>query len=290
MILADDGSGREAFVVIDDVAMRAVGSALREVAAAAILPRFRALLPSDLTEKEGPHDLVTAADLESERMLAERLGQIDPGALVVGEEAAETDPGLVAQLGRPGRAWIIDPVDGTLNFACGLPLFGVILAYVVDGVTEAGWLYDPLRDRLVTARRGRGTWIDGRQQHIAVPRSLLAMHGILNSRNGDRRLVARMTYRANRIGSMMVLRCCAQEYMAMLDGAISFAVYHRTKPWDHAAGLLIHAEAGGFAARIDGESYRLDWPVRPAPLLVAPDRASWEQIRETLFAEEPDTP
>lgn len=277
-------------MVIDDAAMAEVGRALREVSAQAILPRFRALQPSDMTEKEGPHDLVTAADLESERLLSERLGRLDPGALIVGEEAAEENPGLVTQLGRPGRAWIIDPVDGTLNFACGLPLFGVIVAYVIDGVTEAGWIYDPLRDRLVTGRRGQGAWIDGRRQQVPVPRSLLAMHGILNSRNGDRTLVARMTYRANRIGSMMVLRCCAQEYMAMLDGAISFAVYHRTKPWDHAAGLLIHAEAGGFAARIDDEPYRPDWPVRPAPLLVAPNRAAWEQIRETLFAEEPDTP
>lgn len=276
--------------MIDEAFMTAVGTAIREVAETAILPRFRRLAPGDTYEKEGPHDLVTAADLESERLLSLRLREFDPNALMVGEEAAAEDPSLVPRLPGARTAWILDPVDGTLNFASGLPLFAVILAYLVDGVAEAGWIYDPVRGRMATAVRGKGAFLEGRRMRVPVPRSLPAMHGVLNSRNGDRQTVARMAYRANRIGSILGFRCCAQEYLGMLEGAISFAVYHRTQPWDHVAGLLIHAEAGGHAARIDGERYRLDIPTRAAPLLVAPDEATWTTLRDTFFKEEEGTP
>lgn len=276
--------------MIDEAFMTGIGTALREVAEEAILPRFRQLKPGDTQEKEGPHDLVTAADLESERLLSARLQSFDSRALMVGEEAAAEDPTLVPRLPGARTAWILDPVDGTLNFASGLPLFAVILAYMVDGVTEAGWIYDPVRNRLATAVRGKGAFLDGRRLRIPVPPGLPSMHGVLNSRNGHRPTVARMAYRANRIGSILGFRCCAQEYLGMLEGAISFAVYHRTQPWDHLAGLLLHAEAGGFAARIDGERYRIDIPTRPAPLLVAPDEASWTKLRDTFFNEEEGTP
>src|SRR4051812_45595926 len=95
-----------------------VEALMREVAAAVILPRFRHLTESEVSYK-GPADLVTIADQEAEALLTARLPDLMPGSRVVGEEAASANPALIATAGEPGYVWVIDPVDGTANFASG---------------------------------------------------------------------------------------------------------------------------------------------------------------------------
>src|SRR5258708_31558355 len=117
-----------------------VAELMREVAAAELLPRFRALAKEDIRHKR-PGDIVTVADVASEQRLASGLASILPGVPVVGEEAVEKDSGLLDLIGRPDeRFWIVDPLDGTSNFAAGRERFTMNVCRVQDRETIAGWI------------------------------------------------------------------------------------------------------------------------------------------------------
>jgi fructose-1,6-bisphosphatase/inositol monophosphatase family enzyme len=251
--------------------LQRVAALIAEVAAAEIMPRFG---HTTARQKSGPHDLVTEADEAAERALGPRLRQLAPGA-VIGEEAAAADPTLLAALERHGAAWLIDPVDGTANFAVGLPLFGVMVAYVEHGDALAAWVHDPVRGVTAIAERGGGAWLGDRRLSVASPDSLAHMAGAPSIRFGDRELAARIAHRADRFGSMLSLRCAAQEYLALAEGRTHFSFYNRTYPWDHAPGCLIAAEAGATVRRLDGAPYRAADEVWSAPLLIAASEAAW---------------
>src|SRR5919106_4920939 len=101
-----------------------VETLMREAAANAILPRFRRLQHHEIEEKT-PGELVTAADREAERILSAGLSALLPGSLVIGEEAAAADPALISRLADGGDIWLVDPLDGTANFAAGREPFAV---------------------------------------------------------------------------------------------------------------------------------------------------------------------
>lgn len=267
--------------------MAKVAEIIAEVAAAAIMPRFRKLAAGEISTKEGPHDFLTIADTEAEHLLSRRLPALVPGSVMVGEEACSADPGLFGRLGEAAPAWLVDPVDGTMNFATGLPLFGVMVAYAVGGETIAGWIHDPVNGRSAMAARGEGTWIDGRRVTLAGPRRLDSMHGIIAFRTGDRARAARMAARSDRLASVLILRCAAHEYLALLEGGAHFAFYNRIMPWDHAPGVCMVEEAGGYACRLDGRRYRPgDPPTGGASLLVAVDEEHWQLVHQGIVAEE----
>jgi fructose-1,6-bisphosphatase/inositol monophosphatase family enzyme len=129
---------------------------VRAAARSEIMPRFRRLGPDDVRAKSAPDDLVTEADLAAEDAISRDLAQDFPDALILGEEAVESDPTLLDRLPDAELAFVIDPVDGTWNFAAGLATFGVILAVVEKGETVMGLLYDPVLDDWVVARKGLG--------------------------------------------------------------------------------------------------------------------------------------
>ncbi|MGQ3177822.1 MAG: inositol monophosphatase family protein, partial [Blastomonas fulva] len=123
-----------------------VSDLIRTVAREVVLHHYQQLSSAQISEKT-PGDLVTIADQESERRLSAGLAAILPQASIVGEEAVEADPVLIERV-NDSTAWIIDPIDGTHNYAHGHPPFGIIIALVERGETVAGWLYDPLADRM----------------------------------------------------------------------------------------------------------------------------------------------
>jgi len=252
-----------------------VTAAIAEVAATEIMPRFGRAVS---IEKTGPQDIVTEADEAAERALGPRLRDIAPAA-IVGEEATAADPDVYKALQGEGRAWVIDPVDGTLNFAAAMPLFGVMVAYVVNGDTAAAWIHDPVRGITAVAERGAGAWIGERRLRTSEPASLAHMHGAASMRHGDRDLCARIGERGDRVASYLLLRCAAQEYLGMVEGRTHFSVYHRTYAWDHAPGCLIAAESGATVRRLDGSPYRAADEVWASPLLVAASAAGWEWVK-----------
>ncbi len=258
-----------------------VSALIRAVAKTEILPWFRNLDASAIREKTGPLDLVTLADEAAERALTPALADLLPGSRVVGEEAASEDERVFDHLDGDAPVWIIDPVDGTMNFAQGRPLFAVIVALVHRGETVAGWIHDPMDGRMATAVKGQGAWLDGRRARVADSVPLSAMVGALSTRFCGEAMAAQLEERASGLGERANLSSAAQEYLRLLEGRAHYALYHRLMPWDHAAGVLMHAEAGGHAALSDGSPYRPT--LRSGSLLAAPDAESWRALRDHLF-------
>lgn len=263
-----------------------VSAIIRDVAAAEVMPRFQRLAASDIAEKRDPQDLVTTADLEAERRLEAALTALAPGSVVVGEEGVESDPGRFAALAGGAPVWLVDPVDGTYNFANGKPCFAVIVALCLGGETEAAWIFDPVADAMVWAERGMGAWTDEngdvRPLAAARPRPVSAMAGSLGWRLG-RRVRERAEAGEDAPARIVRLRCTGREYMDLADGRLDFAQYTRLKPWDHAAGVLIHAEAGGYNRLVGaGTPYQPTAGILDDTILLAPDAASWGRLRAVL--------
>ncbi|MEO5337672.1 MAG: inositol monophosphatase [Magnetospirillum sp. WYHS-4] len=259
-----------------------VADIVRAVAAEEILPRFGHLRPDEVTIKSHPHDLVTTADVIAERRLAEALGALVPGSVVVGEEACEKSPALVAALAGDAPCWLVDPVDGTLNFAHADPRFAVIVAFCRGGETLMGWILEPVVGRLAWAAAGEGAWIDGQRLRAAPSAPWGEMVGSLGFRAVKalrKRSGARLPAKILRVG------CTGLDWMDMARGALHFAHYDRKlKPWDHAAGVLMHREAGGHAALVaDGRPYHPGAGIQEAALLGAPDRECWNAICEEIL-------
>ena len=155
-----------------------VGLAVSELAKRHALSRFRRLRASDISEK-APGDLLTIADLETERALTAALEEILPGSVVVGEEAVSERPELLRALEEDRPCWVVDPIDGTINFAAGLPLFATMVALVLNGVVQAAWIYDSVHDVMASGVRGQGVRLAGRPVHLKPPADLRRHAGCL---------------------------------------------------------------------------------------------------------------
>lgn len=258
-----------------------VADLIREVAATELLPRFRNLSEDEVRQKR-PGDLVTVADVASEQRIASGLAKILPGVPVVGEEAVEADAGLLDLIGRPGeRCWIVDPLDGTSNFAAGKATFAIIVALVEDGRTVGGWILDVPNGRLAVALAGQGVTLDGKVV-VGAPGggSPSGFVGYKIRKAVECQLPA---VRRRGLGPVSTLRCAGVEYLEILAGRAAFSIYRRTKPWDHAAGALMLAEAGGGAVRFDGDDYA-PAQASDAGIIGAPSRQALVEVRAAFEA------
>lgn len=263
-----------------------VAELLRAAARAEILPRFRRLAAGDVRTKAGPLDLVTDADEAAERVIAAGLAARFPGCLVVGEEGCAADPALLGRLAGAELAFVVDPVDGTANFAAGMPVFGTMAAAVVRGEIAAAWIHDPLGDDTAIALRGEGAWIEAPDGHrnelrVAPPVPVGEMVGSISWSYLAEPLRSQVTARMARLRAVVGYRCAAHEYRMAAGGHAHALLYNRLMPWDHAPGWLLHREAGGYSARFDGSPYG---PlVTGGGLIAAPDRVSWEALHAALL-------
>ena len=268
-----------------------VAELMRETAAVELLPRFRNLAREEIRQKR-PGDYVTVADVAAEQRLASGLARILPGVPVVGEEAVEKEPGLVDLVGRPREScWIVDPLDGTANFAAGRERFAIIVCLVHDAETIAGWILDVPNGRMAVAHKGEGVILDGapvRGERPAHPPDGLVGYRI--RREFDRQLT---DAQRRKLGVLSTLNCAGREYIEILAGRFGYCLYRMTKPWDHAAGALMMREAGGTALRFSGAPYRpadkIDSGIIAAPSAetVSEVRAIFEMVRLPLLAPRP---
>jgi len=256
---------------------------VRRAAKAEIMPRFRNLGHADVSAKSSRYDLVTDADTQSEAMLARGIQQMYPHALVVGEEAASADNKLRGKIKEAEMAFIVDPLDGTWNFAHGLPLFGVIVAVTRFGKPVLGLLYDPVMDDWIIADEARPAHLArnlGADRPLSVSRggALAEMSGYIHLYLMPEDKRAEMAAALPDFGRAMVLRCSCHEYRMLAQGGMDFCLSGVMNPWDHAAGALICQQAGGHVAMLDGSDY--DAGVAEGYLLAAPDKPSWERLRD----------
>lgn len=256
----------------------AVEQLLRTVADTAILPHYRTLAADQVFAKDAD-DVVTVADRLSEEMLAEGLERIIPGLPVVGEEAAHADPAVLDRLA--GDCWIVDPLDGTRNFARGQAPFGILLAMASGGVAHTGWILDVLTGRLCLAHQGKGAWVDGERVEARTTGQdkPVAAISLLFMDQGKRE--AMMEHIAPHYTLVDVPYCAAEQYPRLALGTNDVSIFERTLAWDHAAGVLWLNEAGGKATRPDGTPYRVDEGARKG-LVGAADPHLWEQMVRRL--------
>ncbi|MEM1194891.1 MAG: inositol monophosphatase family protein [Pseudomonadota bacterium] len=228
---------------------------MRFAASRSMMPRYQALREDEI-EMKGEDDPVTIVDREVEAFLTEALMKLAPGVPVVGEEAAAGDPALLKHLGA--QCWVIDPLDGTSNFAKGEGHFGIMVALADAGEPVAGWIYDPVRARLCHAKRGEGAYIDGEAVHAQpsgdTPPNLAAMKRFMTREQ-------RALFEAKIEPHYTIVEApgaAAEQYPLTVFGGHDLAIYERTLAWDHAPGCLFLNEAGGACLRPDGSPYRLD--------------------------------
>jgi fructose-1,6-bisphosphatase/inositol monophosphatase family enzyme len=264
----------------------ALAELLREAARREIMPRFRRLGAGEVRAKSNALDLVTAADEAAERIITAGLREMFAGCVVVGEEATAADPALLGALAGADLAFVVDPIDGTANFAAGMPLFGCMAAAVIRHEVVACVILDPVCGVTAMALRGEGAWsteADGRQcdLHVAAPVPVAQMVGVASWHFLPAEMKATVCRNLPRVAASWDFRCAAHEYRAIAAGHCDYLLFNRLLPWDHAPGWLLHREAGGFSALFDGTHYRP--MVTSGGLICTPDETSWLALRAALM-------
>jgi fructose-1,6-bisphosphatase/inositol monophosphatase family enzyme len=259
---------------------------LRDAARAEALPRFRRLDSTMVHTKTEAIDLVTEADIATEQVIKGRIAQWMPGALFVGEESVAADPALLGRLASADLAVVVDPIDGTANYAAGMPLFACMASVVSGGETVAGIIYDPMGDDWIMAEKGAGAWLrrpngEAVRLQVAQPLPLEQMVGTASVAYMPAETRPKILQNTSKVRLLSNFRCAGHEYRIFASGHTQFLSYNKLMPWDHLAGVLISQEAGGYAARMDGSAYQPHHV--DGGLLLAADRQSWEVLRREVF-------
>jgi myo-inositol-1(or 4)-monophosphatase len=226
----------------------------------------------DVDTKSTATDVVTAADRAAERLIRARLADLRPGDAFLGEE----DGGAVGD----GVTWVVDPIDGTVNYLYGLPWYCVSVAAQVDGVSVVGAVVEPVSGRKWTAVRGGGAWLDGRVLRVSEPSSLelsLVATGFAYARE---RRVAQAAVVGRLLGRVRDIRrtgSSALDLCAVAAGWVDAYFERGLSPWDWAAAALIAAEAGARVS-LPGEVPELgeDAVLAASPAIV-------DELRKTLL-------
>ncbi|MBT2469481.1 inositol monophosphatase [Streptomyces sp. ISL-66] len=265
--------------------LSAVDEAVRKAAAIEIMPRFRRLAEHEVDQKSGPHDLVTAADRKAEEYLTAELTRLLPGSAVVGEEAVHADPTAYGALREDAPVWIVDPVDGTRQFVHGDPAFCTLVALAHRGEILASWTFAPALEEMATAVRGQGAYVNGVRVLSGSPEPgadlRVAIAHPLYTSEDDRRSLARLEVPG------VAPRPCGSaglEYLRVARGEMDGLAFTWPSAWDHAAGLLLVAEAGGAQSTVDRVPFRVDRD-NALPFAVGRDDATAVRIRELLRGE-----
>lgn len=254
---------------------RALESLIRDIARDEILPRY--LKSSRNRKVDG--SLCTEADLASQARLTEALPSLLPGA-VLGEEMSAEAQARVWSEGRRGL-WCVDPIDGTTNFANGIPFFAVSVAYLVDGESRFGVVYNPVTDESFYAARGAGAFLNGVELPLRPNANHLgdAVAGIdfkrISNRLGDELAVRPPYYSQRNFGSS------ALEWCFVAAGRLDVYIHGGQMLWDYAAGQLILAEAGGQFGALDGMAL-MAGPAVPRAVIAAGGPGLFAQWRDWL--------
>lgn len=217
------------------------------------------------------------ADLAVESALRPVLARFGPGAEFLSEEDFRTRGRSLESYSACDELWIVDPIDGTSGLISGSDRYGTIVSFAKAQTTVASWIFTPALHRMCVSEAGSGCWLDGARCSLETgmlhPQSGVLATGDFNPAElrGAERLRA-MLQSHRRTDS------CALDYIDLVTGQVDVALYKRTRPWDHAGGVLAHTEAGGRHVSFEGLPYQLLHDNQG--LLLAPNRA----VLEDCFA------
>jgi len=255
--------------------LEAVITAVREVAAAEIMPRFMRVKH----ERKADRSVYTEADLAAQSALVRKLSAIADYPIIA-EEMTENEQ-VERWLASDGDVWCVDPIDGTSNFVNGLPYFAVSVALMRAGRPVLGVILDPCSEELFQATQGGGAFMNDTALPLKthVPKLDNAIAGIDFKRLPQelrQRLALEMPFASQRNFGASVLEWCyaaAGRYDVYLHGG--------QKLWDYAAGALILAEAGGHMCSFEHDDF-WEAPLWKRPVIGALDAGLFEQWRNWL--------
>ena len=222
---------------------------VRAAAREELLPRFADVV------RHLKHDgsVVTEADLSMQRRLQAELARRWPEYDFLGEEMSGHEQEALT-LANSNGLWCVDPLDGTSNYANGIPFFAVSLALLIEGRPQLGLVYDPVRDECFTAQKNRGAWRNnlalGAQD--SMPESLLRCIAVVDFKRLQATLAAKLSAHPP-YGSQRNFGSSCLEWCWLADGRFQLYLHGGQKLWDYAAGSLILTEAGGQATTLEGE-------------------------------------
>ena len=181
---------------------------------------------------------------------------------------------------------VVDPIDGTANYAAGMPLFATMLALVRGGETVMGIIYDPMGDDWFMAEKGGGAWLrrpdgDTMRLKVAEPLPLSQMVGTASLAYMPPETRPAILLNSDKLRLLSNYRCAGHEYRTFVSGHSQFLSYNKLMPWDHLAGALMTEEAGGYVRRADGSIYQPHHT--GGGLIAAVDKDSWDLLRREVF-------
>jgi myo-inositol-1(or 4)-monophosphatase len=236
---------------LDELLEIALGIAQR---AGELVRQRRAEGVSLAASKSSPEDIVTFADKESEELIRSLLAEARPNDGFFGEESG-------AELGTSGLTWVVDPIDGTVNYAYGIPLYAVSIA-VVEGEPDpqtwralAGAVVNPALGETYTATAGGGSFLNGRRLEVATGVQLpLALVGTGFSYTAERRTRQMDVVRGliHEVRDIRRIGSAALDLCSVASGRLDVYYERGLNPWDHAAGALVASEAGARVGALDG--------------------------------------
>ena len=237
--------------------------------------RVAAARSFSVEEKGTRENIVTSADVENEAFLRSGLTSLVPGSSFVGEEGDES-PIL-----EEGYTWIVDPIDGTMNFSRGIPEVGISVALFRDGEPYIGVVHNPFTGRMWTSEVGRGAWRDGVPVHVSdrpLDDCILSTAWCCY-----RKELAPGVFRVSeslypRINDIRRIGTAAVELSMLAEGAVDLFFEIRLSPWDHAGALTCVGAAGGVSRGIDGD-VRFD---RPSPVLAANTERNMDALLDAV--------
>ncbi len=243
-----------------------------------LLPRFTRVAAS--LKADG--SVVTEADMACQRVLAAALSTHWPQIPLLGEEMDAGEQQRLLDDSDDGL-WCLDPLDGTSNFAAGIPYFAVALAYVRRGEVQLGLVYDPVRDECYTAARDQGAWLNGtplRARATGLP--LARCVAMVDFKRLTPALSTRLVC-APPFASQRNFGSSALDWCMLAAGRGHLYLHGRQNLWDYAAGSLILAEAGGRAETLQGEAV-LRVGLQPRSVVATLDPALFGPWREWIAA------
>ncbi|MBB43209.1 MAG: hypothetical protein CMM44_05540 [Rhodospirillaceae bacterium] len=230
---------------------------MRNCANDIVMPYFRNLSDTQIWRKKN-NSIVTIADIKSEEFLQRNLLNLLPGSTTIGEEETENDPRIVNRLRGDKPVWVIDPVDGTSNYAQGKKRFSMIIALCINGEAIGGWLATPATDRYFWSMKDEGSWSG--EKRIFITGNKIYRSQKLSGSLGAK--ITKLEGIRNNFKNLYRQACCGADYMDIAEEKLDFAFYRGgMKVWDHCAGDLLVREAGGHTGElVTGKAYR---PINP---------------------------